>query len=985
MKQFNLYIPSIEAKDIIAAQNQKNCSEEENLFGYSLFNNKGEYNLKKFKNSFDFSLDLIELDEEITEKVYGNKETFSFIANKGKVYSDKIINVTFKYSLKDFNKVSGNIFVKTGYSYKKLDFVDCIAYEDDEIVGIITDTIIQDYKSAIEISKNLPKGFCCKKDINGCFQYKCIEKVKGKSGKDDLGLNEELTESGNIKVISSTNELRNKLYTDGFICNGVKYVRFKRSSGSARVGKCLFIDERLYEYTHKSEKCGLEYKENDEIDLAAIEAYIALTSSSIVDVINIKPENILVVDDFESVFDEEAVVTEADEEGNLHTEQRVMRIKNSIWDGQSLIDISLLGDTYSSKGMVLLRNKFFKSCCFNANIQKWFKDNNITKVSQLNGHTIARRIEDVKLITTPSSIKYFKFGKFETWLDNIYPMFGVVKYDKNTHFFGGELVQAHYQLINTLQLSEDDISKLVKPGLDYITLLNSDMDVFRYHMKCKVQNGITSNVMKDTNEIVYKMINFKGDFENTELFHKFKKELRTSYINNMKRGHLLINGTYATLFGNPLEMLQQAIGKYEPNTSSIPVGCVHNTRYKYDTEILGCRSPHVTMGNLFIAKNIEVPEIDKYFNLTPQIICINSVNENTLERLSGADFDSDQMIISNEKILIEAAKKNYSMFKVPTSNVHASKAIRHYTKSDLADLDIKTGKNKIGEIINLSQELNSIIWNKISLINRINEQNKKNGIPLINVFDEIKDIYFDVCQLDVMSCIEIDKAKKEFTVDNTKELNKLRLKYKDILVCEDNLDGLQKRMKPKFLGYIAKTKGYYNRQKHVYIYQDTAMDYLHRQLTKFRVPKKSTSFVPFSQLFIPVDYNSKQVNYKQIREIIDYMREAQAYIKSVWSTESHMLSSTEKLIYVNDKKEEVCEFINDKEINEHTMYKLITLVDAKEYSDISRFLMTTLFNYKNEQIINILKDKEKINTQLVQDANGNINIYGIKFAKMDII
>ncbi len=54
-------------------------------------------------------------------------------------------------------------------------------------------------------------------------------------------------------------------------------------------------------------------------------------------------------------------------------------------------------------GMLLLRARFFKSCCFNANIQQWFADNGITDVGQLNGETKAKRIEeDIKLITTPS-------------------------------------------------------------------------------------------------------------------------------------------------------------------------------------------------------------------------------------------------------------------------------------------------------------------------------------------------------------------------------------------------------------------------------------------------------------------------------------------------------------------------------------------------------------------------------------------------------
>ena len=56
----------------------------------------------------------------------------------------------------------------------------------------------------------------------------------------------------------------------------------KRSTGSARVGKCLFIREDLYEPILKFSSGGLKYNYGDPIDLAAYEGYIALPSSSII-------------------------------------------------------------------------------------------------------------------------------------------------------------------------------------------------------------------------------------------------------------------------------------------------------------------------------------------------------------------------------------------------------------------------------------------------------------------------------------------------------------------------------------------------------------------------------------------------------------------------------------------------------------------------------------------------------------------------------
>jgi hypothetical protein len=40
---------------------------------------------------------------------------------------------------------------------------------------------------------------------------------------------------------------------------------------------------------------------------------------------------------------------------------------------------------------------------------------------------------------------------------------------------------------------------------------------------------------------------------------------------------------------------------------------------------------------VLLATNVEDKQIDKYFNFTTEIVAINSIGENILQRLSGAD------------------------------------------------------------------------------------------------------------------------------------------------------------------------------------------------------------------------------------------------------------------------------------------------------------------------------------------------------------
>ena len=935
----NLYIPSIDAKDLYLSNNYINKVP----YGYKLTRKDGSDNLNKYINSFDYSLDLIEL-REVAKNVYGKKDSLSFIIN-GKEYSSKVINVTFKYAVKEFNKLAKNTYVKNGYNLRDYSLEKGYVTDIDEdgnefLIAIKTD---EPFYSSIDTTL-LPSFFTCQYD------------------EDKMTYTYKLT--GTIKTVKSAKDLRKWCYNNGFICNGIKYCRFKRSSGSSRVGKCLFIDERLYPDMHKSEQCGLDIQNGQELDIAAFEAYISLPTSSIIDTIDIKPENFLVIKDWESEFYDDAVCTDLDESGKLITEEKKMKISNSIWDGQSLIDISLMGK-YTSKGMLLLRNKFFKSCCFNTNIQKFFRDNNITEISQLNGETIATDIKDIKVITTPSSIKFYKFGDLDTWLKNIYPYFGIVKYDKDTHYFNGRMVQAHYQLLNTLQLSKEELQEIVQEGLDYINLLNTDVDVMRYHLKFREDMEIEQdNVMKDKNDIVYKLLNYDCNFDQTRIYYDFKKNLCRSYMKNMKKGHILLDGTYATLFGNPYEMLLQAIGKFDGN-SILSKGEVHNTRYEYNTTILGSRSPHVTMGNILLAKNIACEEIDRYFNLTENIICINSINENILEKLSGSDFDSDSLLITNNKILIDSARKNYDLFKVPTRNINPPKSKRHYTPDDLADLDTKTSNNKIGEIVNLSQELNSLLWDMVT----------KSGESVESQYEYIKEIYYDVCQLDVLSNIEIDKAKKEYPIDTTAELKRMRKKYENLLTMTDG----RKKM-PYFLGFIADTKNYKNEDRKDYQKYDTSMDYLHTCIGNKRASKsKGSDFMPLIEIFKPKDYDKKKVVSKQVDKIIQMAKDTYAYNQAIAQISS--LESEEKHICIKRAKEDLLYEINKMKISEHTMYRLLWNLDCKKNSSIKNLLFYVLFNYKNDILTNMLNEYDRINTYLVEDKNGEIVIYNRRFAK----
>lgn len=891
--------------------------------------NKGAINTRRFINTLDFSKDLIKLPE-IYEKVY-RRSDFTFEI-RGKEYCRRVLNVTFKYSVKEYNCFFNKVYIKFGYLPEDITLRDGICLIDGKLAAIQVDVPVES-----EISQEILGDYFCYKD--GCYR------TSGKA----------------IRVLYTVAQLRDKLYADGFICDKIKFCRFKRSSGSSRVGKCLFIDEKLYRRIHKWEMCGLKVREGEEVDLAALEAYIALTLSSIIGTITIKPENFLVIDDYKSVFKDKVIAVRADENGKLVSRPEDVDVSNSIWDGQSLIDKSLMGE-YQDKGMVLLRNRFFKSACFNCNLQEFFRENNITNVTQLKGKTIAKNLSDIKIITTPSSIKYCKFGSIKQWLDclNAEGEFGVVKHEKPTHFFDGEMVQIHYQLLNTLQMNQEEINELVKPSLEYLSLIQNEPSAMRYHLKYGSINDQIEEITS-TNDIIYKMLGISDKFSQTKLYYDFTSDISQSFRKNLRKGHLLVRGNYSTLLGNPVEMLYESIGRFD-GKSMIGEGNVFSKHFADNQTILGSRSPHVTMGNVWLTHNTYNSDIQKYFNITDEIICINSINENVLMRLSGADFDSDTVLLTDNPILISAAQRNYDKFLVPTSLVEAKKVVRKYTKAEQSDLDIKTSVNKIGEIVNLSQELNTKLWDMMN-----------SGAS----YEDVEELYCDIAKLDVLSGLEIDKAKKEFAVDSVAELRTLKKKYEE-------RDEIGRQIKPNFFGKIAKMKGYYDSEHKNYKFHDTSMDYLQHSLNNSRSVKYKWKTIPFSEMLQKDANCTNQIKYPQVKKILGMVRDMKSQIQAIWHDADSGMTNQEKVILTSQIREECNCAIKNMQLNPNTAHKLLLAIEEPKNRDISRSLFLLLFSTPNESFLRFVESHKEDVMTLEQCDDGDIKIYDMMFRKVPL-
>lgn len=516
--------------------------------------------------------------------------------------------------------------------------------------------------------------------------------------------------------------------------------------------------------------------------------------------------------------------------------ENTYKIENNIWDGESLIDNSVFEDNkeYNDAHMLLLRARFLKTCAFRTHLQKWFKDNGINLEAKakdvLNGSTLddEAMVKDIKLVITKSSLKYLKFAKeddkFEDsirkWFENAKNEddsieFGVVKTEPKAT---GK-VRTSYQFLQTIGLKDKEISDLIsdcnktyleayeKPKKFSEFLENNEIPSFQDDegVDQEYENNKDEDSGKDyydtyVNEAIITLIkcaevyNINGiPYYKSILDSKMKK-----YKKKIKEGHIPIEGIYGVLFGNPAEFLYSLIYDYDPNKNetlyygkdkdkeiiTIKPEHVYTNYYKSGEDILSIRFPHITMGNIFVPKNdrVENSFYDEYFKLGKSIVCINSIGSTVLHRLNGADFDSDMMFMTNQRILLEAAirvkdaeveyKKKIvdeegnifgkrKAFPVPINKVDEidKKKVDEINKL-LSKCDNSICANKLGQIVNLASFMNGEFWNN----HYINNNKVATGRESIEGYRAIwrDGDYKTLCILEVLSNLEVDRAKNNY-------------------------------------------------------------------------------------------------------------------------------------------------------------------------------------------------------------------------------
>lgn len=594
----------------------------------------------------------------------------------------------------------------------------------------------------------------------------------------------------------------NKKTGDIISSKTIKYRMLYRTPGKAKVGSCVFINEKLLKIARKYLTMNLYKNLPDEgAKIVEMSAYSTLITASAVNYIHISLNNILIVEDKKVATELPALAVKVDDEKYCFVQEYdKYPIENTLWDGMGLIDESIFPE--GMEGFIYCRSHFFKSCLFRGNIQQYFKEYYKTEyenatVKDMFGNVI--KVSDIKVIVTDNSIKWLKFKDlmgdtlkkayeyYKKFMVKDGELFAIVKSAHKSKY--GNLQRSSYQINNSLPTADPEVlRRIAQTSIDYYDDMIKDTDAFIDHLRMN-----TSCYSID--RILVALYERNSDIQYTELFKEKKSDILCKFKRKrLMMGKLLQEGDNLTICGNPISLLMLVTGQ-----DYLQEGCFisrrdgiecYTTRFADSEFLAGFRSPHNSPNNIVHLINKYSDPIQKYFpKLGDNVIIINGIGTDVQSRLNGQDLDSDSCFVTNQPDIVALAKKAYMEYHTIVNEIPLKESSVYRKDMEsyaLMDNKISAGQDDVGSSSNVAQLALSYYYD---LMYHTDEHNK-----------ELRDV-FVICS--VLAQAAIDSAKRSFDVSVGDELRRLKKVAQDINTANNESCGRTEKVKyPVFYAEI---------------------------------------------------------------------------------------------------------------------------------------------------------------------------------------
>lgn len=508
----------------------------------------------------------------------------------------------------------------------------------------------------------------------------------------------------------------------------------------------------------------------------------------------------------------------------VNKSDELRNVKSTLWDGESIMEGEKFNSIGGLNGFAYCRSHFFKSAVFPANIQQYFKDyygdnyENAT-VTDMLGRKIA--VKDIWVISTENSIKWWKFvGKdikelettekaYDYWkkkMAEIDNKFQIVKTGHESKY--GDMQRESFQMVNSLPCTDiDKLQGVCALSIEYYNKLRTDIDEFINFLR----NVYTADY--HIAKVLVALYDWNSEFANSYFFKRKRDDILNKLkIEELMCGKLFQHGDNMTLCGNPMGLLMSVTGTKINETKD--EGCFeiepdaiqcYTKRFQAGEYLAGFRSPHNAANNILHFKNVYPEKLQRYFpDLGQNVIVVNGIGTDLQVRASGCDYDTDFCMVTNNKYMVELAKKAYLEYPSMINNISAHKSSYKKNMLDYALMDNKIASSQydIGIASDLAQIALSLYFDECA-----NGDDEKKKRALMDI----------VIKASVLAQCAIDSSKKVFDVSIKGELKRMKKALFEI----DNRYPLFLYNNKK---YHSNQKVSYIEEKHVVEKMDCPMD-----------------------------------------------------------------------------------------------------------------------------------------------------------------
>lgn len=431
------------------------------------------------------------------------------------------------------------------------------------------------------------------------------------------------------------------LVRDGFVFEGEKYRFLTASAGQIRTKRSVFIKESAWNKIAMRMMCGLtidKINEQGGINPNKYLAYLALNSSATDPWPEFDIDKAIVVDDFESPVHGEVDYID---DVTYEIQRKVMDVDICHTDGMGLM---LDGPTRMCrmpwvKGLMV-------QFSFDEFIKEYCPDDDCT-VYDIYGTPHKIIAEGIRYIFTKSQFKLAKY--YADWNEYKYyfKLYNCEACYCNMEEAEKPLARINYQMLQTLSdFTDDEIQKLIARTVDEIDNVAVD-----YQLTMRLLGADDLNINKNWFQ---KSLAVYPELFRDQYCRDVLKETKKSLVKQAKAGRLRVNGIYRFVCPDLVAFSQWLfLGEMRPR-GLLENGEVYVGDIEGGKELACLRSPHLYR-EWAIRKNKRTEELDRWLGGTK---CVYISTKDNISRILQLDCDGDTLLVLQDKLLIEAAKRN---------------------------------------------------------------------------------------------------------------------------------------------------------------------------------------------------------------------------------------------------------------------------------------------------------------------------------------